>query len=555
MQEAPNPGSSQDIQDTLDLLKEGGTKFVNFLLSKAIEIKSEIPVHFKDVLKIKNSDPKAFQEWVKAMEEEIQALCDRDVWELVNCPKNRRPVKCRWVYNVKSDGRKRARLVAKGFSQIPGIDYDDTFSPVACFETVRLLLASAALEDWDIEALDVKTAFLYGNLDEEIYMEQPEGFVTQGQEGKVYRLKKALYGLKQASYAWNKQADKSLKSLGFNRCLSDTGVYILRKNSSILVVILYVDDVLWMGNNTELLQTLKSKFMKIWECRDLGQVSEYLGMKIVRDRRNQLLTIDQIDYAMKVVKRFGQENAKPARTPLPAGYVPKPNDGTATSEQRSYYQSIIGSLLYLTLGTRPDIAYAVIMMSQFMVNPSEEHIQKALYIVKYVATNPNGKIIYNGKQKEGFVAYSDADWAGDQISRKSVTGYIIKLAGGPVSWVSRKQKTVALSSTEAEYMSLSDTSRQIIWIESLFQEIGMFLKNIQLGVDNQGAIFLASNPAQEHRSKHIDIRYHYVRGCIEEGKVELVYIPTNEQLADILTKNLSFDKFAQLRSKIGIVIS
>ena len=555
MQEAPNPGSSQDIQDTLDLLKEGGTKFVNFLLSKAIEIKSEIPVHFKDMLKIKNSDPKAFQEWVKAMEEEIQALCDRDVWELVNCPKNRRPVKCRWVYNVKSDGQKCARLVAKGFSQIPGIDYDDTFSPVARFETVRLLLASAALEDWDIEALDVKTAFLYGNLDEEIYMEQPEGFVTQGQEGKVYRLKKALYGLKQASYAWNKQADKSLKSLGFNRCLSDTGVYILRKNSSILVVILYVDDVLWMGNNTELLQTLKSKFMKIWECRDLGQVSEYLGMKIVQDRQNQLLTIDQIDYAMKVVKHFGQENAKPARTPLPAGYVPKPNNGTATSEQRSYYQSIIGSLLYLTLGTHPDIAYAVIMMSQFMVNPSEEHIQKALYIVKYVATNPNGKIIYNGKQKEGFVAYSDADWAGDQISRKSVTGYIIKLAGGPVSWVSRKQKTVALSSTEAEYMSLSDTSRQIIWIESLFHEIGMFLKNIQLGVDNQGAIFLASNPAQEHRSKHIDIRYHYVRGCIEEGKVELVYIPTNEQLADILTKNLSFDKFAQLRSKIGIVIS
>lgn len=331
-------------------------------------------------------------------------------------------------------------------------------------------------------------------------------------------------------------------------------LYILRKNSSILVVILYVDDVLWMGNNSELLQTLKSKFMKIWECRDLGKVSEYLGMKIVRDRQNRLLTIDQIDYAMKVVKRFGQENAKPARTPLPAGYVPKPNNGTATSQQRSHYQSIIGSLLYLTLGTRPDIAYAVIMMSQFMVNPSEEHIQKALYIVKYVATNPNGKIIYNGKQKEGFVAYCDADWAGDQINQKSVTGYIVKLAGGPVSWVSRKQKTVALSSTEAEYMSLSDTSRQLVWIESLFYEIGMYLRNIQLGVDNQGAIFLASNPAQEHRSKHIDIRYHYVRNCVEEGKVELIYIPTDEQLADILTKKLSFDKFTQLRSKIGLVI-
>ena len=268
-----------------------------------------------------------------------------------------------------------------------------------------------------------------------------------------------------------------------------------------------------------------------------------------------MIIIDQIEYAKKIVNQFGQENAKPARTPLPAGYIPKPNDKQATSEQRSYYQSIIGSLLYLTLGTRPDIAHAVIMMSQFMVNPSEEHIQRALYIIKYVGSNLKGKIIYNGYGHEGFRAYCDADWAGNQISRRSVTGYIIKLAGGPVSWVSRKQKTVALSSTEAEYMCLSDTSRQLVWIRSLFGELGFNIQSIQLGVDNQGAIFLAQNPTQEHRSKHIDICYHYVRECIEDKKVELVYIPTNEQLADILTKILSFDKFQKLRSQIGLVIA
>ena len=186
------------------------------------------------------------------------------------------------------------------------------------------------------------------------------------------------------------------RNIGFQRCISDTCIYIYNKNGSTIIVILYVDNVLFMGNDYKLLMNAKSKFMKIWECRDMGSATEYLGMKIFQDRKRKLIIIDQIEYAKKIVNRFGQENAKPARTPLPAGYIPKPNDKQATSEQRSYYQSIIGSLLYLTLGTRPDIAHAVIMMSQFMVNPSEEHIQKALYIIKYVGSNLKGKIIYNG---------------------------------------------------------------------------------------------------------------------------------------------------------------
>jgi hypothetical protein len=208
---------------------------------------------------------------------------------------------------------------------------------------VRLLLALSALEDWEIKALDVKTAFLYGNLDEELYMEQPEGFVVKGQERKVYRLLKALYGLK--------QANKSLTKLGFKRCLSESGVYTLKQNNHTLVVILYVDDVLFMGNNMLLLKEKKNAFMKMWECRDLVPISEYLHMKIVRNRKEQKLIIDQIDYAKMVVERFGQQNAKPTYVPLPVGYQPKANEGTARPEQRCYYQSIIGSLLYLALGT------------------------------------------------------------------------------------------------------------------------------------------------------------------------------------------------------------
>jgi hypothetical protein len=420
---------------------------------------------------------------------------------------------------------------------------------------VRLLLALSALEDWEIQALDVKTAFLYGELDEELYMEQPEGFIIKGQETKVYRLKKALYGLKQASLAWNKQADKSLKTIGFKRCLSDTGVYIQIKNNDILVVVLYVDDVLFLGNNKTLLMEKKNAFMKKWECRDLGHISEYLKMQIVRDRKKKKLVVDQISYARKVVERFGQQNAKPTNTPLPVGYIPKANEGVVEPKQRTYYQSIIGSLLYLALGTRPDIAHAVILMSQFMVNPTEDHIQKSLHIVQYINMHINAKIIYDGQSQEGFIAYADADWASDPINRKSVTGNIIKLAGGAVSWVSQKQKTVALSSTEAEYMCLSDTTRQIVWIESLFKELNFDIKEIALCGDNQGAIFLASNPAQEHHSKHIDIRYHYIQECVEEKKVILHYVPTTEQIADIMTKCLSHEKFNKFRNQLGITIS
>jgi len=312
----PLPGSLMMILK--QIVGELGNQAVRLLLSKAVKVDELCPVTYKDA---DNSDQR--YDWHKAMQEEIKALDDRSVWELVDCPNNRKPIKCRWVYSIKSDGRKRARLVAKGFSQIHGIDFDDTFSPVARFETVRLLLATAALDDWEIEALDVKTAFLYGALDEELYMDQPQGFIKAGQEGKVYRLKKALYGLKQASLAWNKAANQSLEQLGFKRLISDAGIYTLQNDKEIIIVILYVDDVLFMGNNYKLLMEKKKLFMKKWECRDLGPISEYLGMKIYRDRKNKSLSIDQIDYAKKVVKRFGQEDCHDVQTPLPGGYKPE----------------------------------------------------------------------------------------------------------------------------------------------------------------------------------------------------------------------------------------
>jgi transposase InsO family protein len=523
--------------------------FWNRIIASAAPVVN-IPKQYRDVTKLSQAEQKP---WRIAMDDEIKSLMERNVWKLVVLPPGRVPVKGRWVYAVKSDGRKKARFVAKGFTQIYGIDFEETFSPVARFETVRLLLSIAALEDWEIEALDVKTAFLFGELDEEIYMEQPEGFVKKGQEKKVCRLLKAIYGLKQAALQWNKALHDSLIKMGFVRTFADPGVYIHFHDQDLIILVIYVDDALFMGSNRTYLKLKKAEFMKKWECRDLGEAKEYLGMRITRDRIKKTLKLDQISYAEKVVKRFKLDNAKIARTPLPSSYNPLPNSTQSTSNLRTRYQSVIGSLLYIMLGTRPDIAQAVIKMSQFSSNPTEDHLQKALYIVRYLAGTKSLCIKYDGASKTGFVAYSDTDWAGDHETRRSTSGYAIFLGDGIVSWLSRRQRKITLSSTEAEYVGMTEAAKQLSWIRNLLSELKFKLPAIPLLVDNQGAMFLASNPAQEGRTKHIEIPEHYIRECVHDGKIKLYYIPTDKQVADTFTKNLTWQRFEDNRKRLQLI--
>ena len=559
----PQPTTPSDTDAPLDdeqaqllrLAQEEGVRFMNYLLAKAVPPHNLLPDTsnvrewtFRDILRMPTAQQK---EWKDACREELEALRKRNVFEMVNLPPGRKAIKNRWVFDIKTDGRKRARLVAKGFSQIDGIDYDEIFSPVVRFETVRMLLATAALENWDISALDVKTAFLYGQLDEEIYMEQPEGFKVRGQEDKVLRLLRAIYGLKQASLAWWKELDKSFKELGFKRLYADAGLFVYRHaDGTIVIVIAYVDDIIFLGKNKSLIASKKAEFMKRWECRDLGECKEFLRMRITR--KDGKILLDQTAYLQKVLERFGMVNARFAATPLPAGYKPIPNEGPADSTIRSKYQSVIGSLLYIMLGTRPDIAYAVTKMSQFSANPSQEHLDKALYICCYLAGTSKYALVFNGPSNKGLIAYTDSDWAGDPIKRRSVTGYFFKLADGIISWQSRSQKTVALSSTEAKYMALSDCSRQAIWMKTVFSEIGMPLGAIPVCGDNQGSIFISSNPVQERRSKHIDIRYHYVREQIEDGKIKIYFVEGSHNPADLFTKNLGQPKFEYFRKQLGL---
>jgi hypothetical protein len=262
--------------------------------------------------------------------------------------------------------------------------------------------------------------------------------------------------------------------------------------------------------------------------------------------------LDQRAYLETVLQRCGMQNAKAAATPLPAGYVPTPSAEVASPERRSRYQTVIGSLLYLMLGTRPDIAFAVTKLAQYAANPSEDHLNKALYICRYLVGTQNYRLTYDGGSGQGISACTDSDWASDGTTRRSQTGYFVKMAKGLISWTSRAQKTIALSSTEAEYMALSDCSRQVVWMHTLLGELGFHLEPIPICGDNQGSIFIASNPVTEKRSKHIDIRYHYVREVISRGITNIYFIDGEENPADLLTKNLGSVKFHKFRAVLGL---
>jgi len=383
------------------------------------------------------------------------------------------------------------------------------------------------------------------------YMEQPEGFKIHGQEQKVLRLHWAIYGLKQAALAWWKELLTSMRKIGFERSQSDAGIFIHKaSNGDIVVAMIYVDDSGFMGNNATLVKEKKKAFMGIWECHDLSELNEFLGITIRRSGRKIIL--DQKAYLTKVLDRFGMTNAIIANMPLPHGYTPVAHTGNPDPILQTQYQAIIGLLLYLMLGTRSDIAFAVIKLSQFSANPSKEHFEWAKYICHYLAGTQDYTMVFDGNTNEGLIAHSDSDWAADINNRCSITGYFFKLARSSVSWLSRAQKTVALSSTEAEYMAISDCCWHAMWIINLFGEIGFPVSLITICGNNQGSLFIGSNPVQEKRTKHIDIHYHYIRECIEDNKVSVVFVPGNDNPADMFTKNLDRLKFVKFWEQLGL---
>lgn len=502
------------------------------------------PKNVKDAL---SSDDES--KWREAMKEEYDSLLENDAWILVDRPRDRKVVKNKWVFKLKrgADGeqcRFRARLVAKGFSQEYGIDYDETFSPVIRNSTFRALLALATELNLDIDHVDVVTAFLNGDLEEEIYMEQPESFVKQGQSNKVCLLKKAIYGLKQASRVWNKKLHNVLIEIGYKRSNYESCVYSKITENGMVIISLYVDDIVIFSNDKSEKERLKAKLMSKFKCRDLGEPKHCLGLRISRDRSKGEICVDQRPYIEHLLSKFGMKECKPVNTPLDLNYklcVNDLNSGKSNDFSHLPYQCLVGSLMYLAVCSRPDIAHAASVLSQSNSNYNEHNWKNAKRVLRYLKGTLNYGLVFrkSGINVEGYV---DADWGNDMKDRRSYTGFVFKLAGAAVSWESKKQRTVAMSSTEAEYMALAEAAKEAVYIQGFLSELIGIKKSIVLYNDNQGAQKLVCNPVFHNRTKHIDIRHHFIRDLVECEKLKLMYLPTDSMPADVLAKGLGVSK-------------
>jgi hypothetical protein len=472
---------------------------------------------------------------------------------LVVAPPGADIIDCRWVFKLRSDGRHKGRLVARGFNQTYGVNFKDVFLPMLNYGTYCLIMALAAVEGYYITAVDVRNAYLNAPLSETIYMRQPEGFRVKGQETKVYKLRKALYGLKQAGREWWLALSQSMKELSFTALYSDAGVYIHKSaDGNIVITLVYVDDALFLGSNKNYVNAIKAKFMKRWECRDLGEPKEFLGIHMHRKGKHTL-EIDQCAYLEKVLECFGMQDCKPAPTPLPAGYKPTEYIGPLDKDIQKQFQVIIGSLLYLMLGTRPDVAYAVCKLAQFATNPSQDHVNKAKYICRYLAGTRHYKMIYNGTGQSGLIAYADASFNPvKDSSAKSQTGYCVLFANAPILWTSRRQVTTAQSTAEAEYMALSDCTKSVLWIRHIMEELGYHLTPIPICDDNHGAIHMSKNRVVHKRSKHIHPKYHLIRDAVELQQVSIEAVASEDNIADTFTKNLGRILFEKCQSGFGI---
>ena len=495
-------------------------------------------------------DPK----WRAAMSEEFSSLLRNGTWTLVPSQSAQNVVGCKWVFRIKrkADGsieRYKARLVAKGFHQRPGLDFTETFSPVVKPTTIRLILSLALNKDWVVRQLDVNNTSFQGRLDEEVYMAQPPGFLDSTCPNYVCKLHKSIYGLKQAPRAWYKELRDFILSLGFISSKSDTSLFFYHHGSTIIYFLVYVDDLLVTGNDDKAITSFITNLSQRFSSKDLGLLHYFLGVEAVTTSEGLFLC--QHKYIRDLLQRTGMDGAKDIHTPMATTNTLQLIDGTAPADA-TLYRSTIGALQYLSL-TRPDIAFVVNKLAQFMHKPTITHWTAAKRVLRYLKLT-----IYHGllmkKNMSSFLhAYSDADWAGNLDDRTSTSAYIIFLRGNPITWSAKKQRSVSRSSTKAEYRAVAATAAELAWIQSLLEELGIHLeKPPTIFCDNVGATYLSSNPVFHSRMKHIAIDFHFVRDRVGKKLLTVSHVNTKDQLADCLTKALSLPRFALLQSKIGV---
>ena len=514
---------------------------------------SEIPSCYAQAINSPDSTS-----WKRAMDEEIHSLESNDTYELTALPHNREVVGGKWVYTIKSGPNSeqtyKARFVAKGYSQIPGVDYHETFAPTARMSSIRVLIQHAAQNNMVVHQMDVKAAYLNAPIDCDIYVEQPKGYEKVGKNGEklVCKLNKSLYGLKQSGRNWNETIHDYLSKEGFVQSLADPCVYrkfVDDDASNCIILVIWVDDLIISASNNKLLEDVKKSLSDKFKMKDLGILHWFLGTEFVCS--DGMIEMKQSRYIEKILEKFGMDSCKPKATPAIVGLDKFIDMESPALEDPNLYRQIVGSLIYTMTGTRPDLCHIVTRLSQYMSKPTVATLNAAKHVLRYLKKTSSFSLKFKRVDHPlELIGFSDSDWGGSVSDRKSISGYGFQLCktGPLVSWKSKKQQTVALSTCEAEYTALAETIQEGKFLKQLCVDLGIIevSKSIVVNADNQGAIKLAKNPAFHKRSKHIDVKYHFIRSEVQQGTVSIRYIASEDNLADIFTKPVSrvrLDKF------------
>ncbi|GKC06580.1 retrovirus-related pol polyprotein from transposon TNT 1-94 [Tanacetum coccineum] len=446
-------------------------------------------------------EPKTYKDaltqacWIEAMQEELNEFERLEVWELIPRPDK-------------------------------GIDFEESFAPVARLEAIRIFLAFAAHMNMVVYQMDVKTAFLNGNLREEVYVSQPDGFVDKDNPNHVYKLKKALYGLKQAPRAWYDMLSSFLISQDFSKGLVDPTLFIRRDGKELLLVQIYVDDIIFAASTPELCDLFSKIMCSKFKMSMMGKISFFLGLQISQSPRG--IFINQSKYALESLKKYGFDSCDPVDTPMvEKSKLDEDKEGKAVDP--SHYRGMIGTLLYLT-ASRPDLQFAICMCARYQARPTEKHLNAVKRIFRYLKGTVHRGLWYPKDSSIALTAFADADHAGCQDTRRSTSGSMQLLGDRLVSWSSKRQKSAAISSTEAEYIALSGCCAQILWMRSQLTDYGFGFNKIPMYCDNKSAITLCCNNVQHSRSKHIDIRFHFIKEHVENGVIDLYFVNTEYQL-------------------------
>ena len=506
-----------------------------------------------------NVEPKSFREamkydvWRKSMRTEMDALERNHTWDLQELPPGKKALGTKWIYTIKllANGeieRHKSRLVVLGNKQKEGLDYTETFSPVAKMTTVRIFLDIAAKKNHEIHQMDVHNAFLHGDLRDEVYINIPLGF-SEPNEKRVCRLRKSLYGLKQAPRCWFAKLVEALEKYGFSQTYSDHSLFVYSRNNTTLRILVYVDDLIISGDSSEAILSFKAYLSTCFYMKDLGALKYFLGLEVARG--SQGIYLCQRKYTIDIITECGLLGSKPAGSPMDQNHkLAKSESPLLTDPER--FRRLTGRLIYL-LATRPDLAYSVHILTQFMQKPKEEHWSAALKVVRYLKGTIGQGVLFRANTTLSLTGWCDSDWGACPQTHRSLTGMIVQFGTSPVCWKTKKQDCVSLSSTEAEFRALKAMTQELIWIKELLVELGIEHKEPMLiCCDNKSALYISANPVLHERTKHMGIICQFVRDEITKGVIRTTHVSTHDQLADILTKALGRKEFDAFLLKLGI---